>query len=192
MLTHKYFLCLKILTGFLGLVLTVSSCSTAKKTAASKTRGTDTEESEKNSFAEKKMLQSKYATLLDVPVSEISNFKLYAFIDEWMNVPYKYAGKSKSGIDCSGFCSVLYRNVYGKNISGTASEIFAQCNEVNSKNLKEGDFVFFKINTMQASHVGIYLANNKFLHASTQKGVIISDLNEAYYKKYFFKGGRII
>jgi len=50
--------------------------------------------------------------------------------------------------------------------------------------------VFFKIESKNVSHVGVYLMNNKFVHASTKKGVIISDLNEPYYQKYFFTGGR--
>ncbi len=57
--------------------------------------------------------------------------------------------------------------------------------------LKEGDFVFIKIRKGQISHVGIYLGNNKFAHASVKTGVIISDLDEPYYKKYFYRGGRI-
>jgi lipoprotein Spr len=57
--------------------------------------------------------------------------------------------------------------------------------------LKEGDLVFFKIKQKRISHVGVYVGNNKFAHASVQNGVIISDLDEPYYKMYFYKGGRV-
>jgi lipoprotein Spr len=57
--------------------------------------------------------------------------------------------------------------------------------------MEEGDLVFFKIEGNQVSHIGVYLQNNKFVHATTKKGVIINDLDELYYKKYYFKSGRI-
>ena len=57
--------------------------------------------------------------------------------------------------------------------------------------MKEGDLVFFKIGQSTVSHVGVYLANDRFVHASTSSGVMISDLNEAYWKKYYAGGGRI-
>ena len=62
---------------------------------------------------------------------------------------------------------------------------------VNHRNLREGDLIFFKINNRNVSHVGIYISNNKFVHASTSRGVIINDLDEAYYKRNFAFGGRV-
>lgn len=63
--------------------------------------------------------------------------------------------------------------------------------KVPKEELKDGDIVFFKINGNKISHVGIYIGDNKFIHASTKRGVVINDLNEVYYKKYFYTGGRI-
>lgn len=57
--------------------------------------------------------------------------------------------------------------------------------------MKEGDIVFFKIRQSEVSHVGLYLGNDKFIHSSTSNGVIISDLKEEYYQKYFWGGGRL-
>ena len=76
-------------------------------------------------------------------------------------------------------------------MSGSSAEIFKACSPVDRGRLQEGDLVFFKINSSQISHVGVYLANENFVHATLQSGVIISSLNEAYYSKYFFKGGRL-
>ena len=135
-------------------------------------------------------IQVKYGTQLNVAPKEIENEKLYSFIDEWYATPYKYAGTDKTGIDCSGFTSKLYETVYLKKISRASRDIYATSVEVKKEDLKEGDFVFFKIESKNVSHVGVYLMNNKFVHASTKKGVIISDLNEPYYQKYFFTGGR--
>lgn len=140
--------------------------------------------------SENSAIKVKYATQLNVAPREIENEKLYSFIDEWYATPYKYAGSDKSGIDCSGFTSKLYETVYLKKISRASRDLYATSVEVKKENLKEGDFVFFKIESKNVSHVGVYLMNNKFVHASTKKGVIISDLNETYYQKYFFIGGR--
>ena len=58
--------------------------------------------------------------------------------------------------------------------------------------LKEGDLVFFKIKSRSITHIGIYLGDNRFAHASSSRGVVISNLNEPYYSRYFYKGGRIL
>lgn len=141
-----------------------------------------------NSFQE---LKKKYAKILRVDELENAEIPLYAFIEEWSGVTYQYGGKSKQGIDCSGFASLLYKSIYNIDISGSSENIFDKCNELSKENLQEGDFVFFKIESNKISHVGIYLKNDKFVHATTKVGVIISDLNEVYYKKYYFKGGRL-
>jgi lipoprotein Spr len=62
---------------------------------------------------------------------------------------------------------------------------------VSREELKEGDLVFFKINSRSITHVGIYLGNNRFAHASSSRGVVLSNLDEPYYKRYFYKGGRL-
>ena len=141
-------------------------------------------------------LEEKYARMLGVSKDKISNKKLYAFVDEWYGVKYKYAGNSKKGIDCSGLAALLEKNVFGKEISGPASLIYSKCEKIEGKELKEGDLVFFIISSKpnakegQVSHMGVYLQNNKFVHATTKAGVMINDLAEEYYKKYFVGGGR--
>jgi len=117
---------------------------------------------------------------------------LYEFIAEWYGVPYKYGECSKNGIDCSGFVNLLYQKVYHKTLERNSNDIFQkQCKKINKNGLKEGDLVFFKIDSKEISHVGVYLRNNKFVHASTKKGVMISDLNEPYFQKHFYAFGRL-
>lgn len=137
------------------------------------------------------LLRKKYSGILGIPEGEIANMTLYRFIDDWYGVPYKYGGKSKTGVDCSGFTAQLYTNVYRKTIPCSANGIYEISKNIPEKKLEEGDLVFFKINTEKVSHVGVYLRNRKFVHASSKNGVIISSLDEAYYKKHFFKGGKI-
>ncbi len=136
-------------------------------------------------------LKKKYAEKLGVSESAITNQKLYQFINEWYGVPYKYAGKDKGGIDCSGLASTLYNRVYQKKISPTTKILIDEVKKISVSNLKEGDLVFFNIDSKNVSHVGVYLQNNKFVHASSKKGVMISDLNEPYFKKYFMSAGRV-
>lgn len=166
------------------LSLFTSSCRSNKNFASTEKRTEEKSGSTKN-------IEKKYAALLSVTENNISNTALYSFIDEWYGVPYKYGGKDKKGIDCSNFTSTLYKNIYHKALTGSSSSIFTQCKEVPKKDLKEGDLVFFKIEKDDISHIGIYLQNNKFVHATTKKGVMINDLDEAYYKKYFYKAGRL-
>src|SRR5688572_27253760 len=82
-------------------------------------------------------LKKKYAGLLGVPESEITNVNLYRFIDEWYGTPYKYGGKSKSGVDCSGFVSALYGQVYQKTIGGSAHTLYEKSNSIPEKKLEE-------------------------------------------------------
>ncbi len=136
-------------------------------------------------------IKKEYATKLNVGESDIKNEKLYKFIDDWYAAPYKYGGKDRNGIDCSGFAGVLYSTIYNKNVAASSRAIYEETKRVNAVDLKEGDLVFFIINGKNVSHVGVYLQHNKFVHASTHKGVIISDLDEPYYKKYYTGAGRI-
>lgn len=136
-------------------------------------------------------IRKQYALKLGVSESDIKNESLYKFINEWSGVPYKYAGKDKHGIDCSGLTSTLYLNVYKKTISSSTKALVGEVKKIKESDLKEGDLVFFITNEKSISHVGVYLQNNKFVHASTKRGVMISDLTEPYFKKTYACSGRV-
>lgn len=136
-------------------------------------------------------IENFYANHQIQPDSACSPY-LYYQVYDWLGTRYKYAGNTKKGIDCSGFVCEMYRNTYCIHLSGGSKDLWPSVKPIEKNELQEGDILFFKIRRGQISHVGVYLGNNKFAHASVQSGVIISDLNEAYYKKYFFKGGRIL
>lgn len=130
----------------------------------------------------------KYATILDIEVEKLTNRKLIDFVDQWWGVPYRIGGTTKSGIDCSGFVRGLVSETYGFSLPRSSREQAQYCKRVEKTQVKEGDLVFFS-SGRHISHVGLYLANNKFVHASTSMGVIISDLDEPYWKrKYAFAG----
>ncbi len=133
-------------------------------------------------------LQIKYALLLDTELEQIQNINLYYGIDEWLGTRYRLGGSAKTGIDCSALVQILYVTQYGINLPRTAREQYDATLRISRTNLKEGDLVFF--NTQGGvSHVGIYLQNNKFVHASSS-GVTISDLFDSYWEKRFIGVGR--
>ncbi|MBS1783342.1 MAG: C40 family peptidase [Bacteroidetes bacterium] len=138
-------------------------------------------------------LQKRYAALLDVVPYAISNFPLYEFIDRWYGVRYQLGGSNLNGIDCSAFVQRLYEQVFCANLVRTAMEQFHNCRLLkDTANLKEGDLVFFHTRgRKRITHVGIYLANGFFVHASSSQGVMISSLREQYWSRYFAGGGKV-
>lgn len=134
-------------------------------------------------------LQFRYSILLNTEVESLANLSLYKLIDDWWGAPYRIGGLTKNGVDCSAFVQNLMNSVYEEPLPRTAHEQKALCREIAKEELREGDLVFF--NTRGGvSHVGVYLHNNKFVHASTSGGVMISDLGEPYWQKRFIAGGR--
>ncbi len=127
-----------------------------------------------------------------LPINQASNITLFETFLDWRGTHYRYGGSSKSGIDCSGFATVMYKNAFNIDLAASAADIFAkQCTPVTKEQLSEGDLVFFKIGSSRISHVGVYLGDGKFAHASTRRGVIISRLEEDYYRRYFYSGGMV-
>ena len=131
-----------------------------------------------------------YSNRLGYEINHIDEPRLFETVSRWIGTPYKYGGDSRHGIDCSGFAGLVYRTVYDRHLEGGSAQIYPKTTPVDRKDLHEGDLVFFKIYSSRISHVGVYLGQNKFAHASVQLGVIVSDLDEPYYDKRFFKGGR--
>jgi lipoprotein Spr len=133
-------------------------------------------------------VQIKYALLLDTEVEQIQNVNLYSGIDQWLGTRYRLGGCTKDGIDCSALVQILYVTNFGINLPRTAREQYDATKRISRTDLKEGDLVFF--NTQGGvSHVGVYLQNNKFVHASSG-GVTISDLFEPYWERRFIGVGR--
>jgi len=97
------------------------------------------------------------------------------------------------GTDCSGFVGAVYRTVYNKNLARNSADMLRlNCRSISRQNLREGDLVFFATGlTRRVSHVGIYLKDGKFAHASSSKGVIISNLSETYYQRRWVSGGSV-
>ena len=136
-------------------------------------------------------IKERYASLLNVKEKELGNENLYRFIDNWIGVPHRTGGMDKKGVDCSGFTTLLEKEVYDRDLPRTARSMAEDVKRKYEQDLQEGDLVFFDFDGQKFSHVGVYLHNNKFVHASTSKGVIISDLKDPWYYKYFSRAGSV-
>ncbi len=176
--------------GFLVFMafLMVSCGSLRKQPSSHSAKGRMTEK-EKD-----QQLISKYEQIIGEPINMQKSLALYKAIDAWMNTPYKYGSSvCREGTDCSGFVFSIYRDVYHITLDRSSEDqLKKDVRRIGKSKLKEGDLVFFKIEDgKKVSHVGIYLGNEKFVHASTKTGVCINGLDEKYYKEHFRTGGRV-
>lgn len=160
---------LKNILYLMVLVAFFSSCGTRKYTVKSDTKASKAADAMAN-------LKSK---------------QLYRFITDWTGVRYRFGGLDKSGIDCSGFAFLLEKEIYGVTLPRISRD---QANAIRRKdvdNLKEGDLVFFSFGGSDVDHVGVYLNNGFFVHASTTRGVIVDDLTLPAYQKVLVKSGSV-
>lgn len=117
--------------------------------------------------------------------------RLQSVSDPWIGTRYRSGGNGDGGFDCSGFVNRVYR-AFGVALSGRSSPSYwTQGEAVDEDELQPGDLVFFSDHTRRIGHVGIYLENGTFVHASVQSGVIVSAIEERYYRRRY-KGARRI
>lgn len=119
--------------------------------------------------------------------------KMLMEIIKYLNTPYKYGGNSTSGIDCSAFTKTVFHNVLSLDLNRSARDQFKQGIEIdNREDLKFGDLVFFNTRRrVKPGHVGIYIGDDLFAHASSRNGVIVSSMDQDYYSRRFMGGRRI-
>jgi lipoprotein Spr/probable lipoprotein NlpC len=124
-------------------------------------------------------------------LSEIEK-KLYDEFRRWQGTPYVHGGNNTKGIDCSGFVIKIYEKLFGILLPRDTIQQATMGIFVPKDRLQVGDLVFFSQYSRKINHVGIYLKNGKFIHASTSKGVMISRLDIAYWQNAYHAARRII
>lgn len=133
--------------------------------------------------------------LYGVRLTSDDNIFLYNEGAKWLGVPHRMGGGTKKGVDCSGFVTIIYREIYGKQLARSSADMLNKnCTKVSRSKLKEGDLVFFRTGSGSKkipNHVGIYLKNGRFIHTSTSKGVMVSSLSDPYYTRSWITGGRV-
>ena len=106
-----------------------------------------------------------------------------------VGVPYRYGGSSETGFDCSGLVQYAYANA-GRKLPRTTSDLWRQTRPVSVNQLEVGDLLFFDIEG-KVAHVGIYVGRGRFVHApSSGREVTVADLDSAFYRDAFIRGGR--
>ena len=121
-----------------------------------------------------------------------SNQRMMDVILGYIGTPYQYGGESKSGIDCSAFSQQVFDQAAQIKLPRTTRDQIHQGTAVTRESLKFGDLIFFNTTGTNPSHVGIYIGDDLFAHASEAYGVTISSLESTYFKKRFTEARRII
>ena len=132
---------------------------------------------------------------LDIKLGRHDNKKLYKELKRWLGTPYAYAEHTcGEGTDCSGLVMEVFLEVYGVKVHRNSAKMLEEnCRIIDLDDLREGDLVFFCTNgDDRVSHVGIYLKESKFVHASSSRGVAVDDLRQNYYATHFHAAGRVI
>ena len=124
------------------------------------------------------------------PITSTDNIMMDE-IESWMGTPYVYGGESRSGVDCSAFTQSVYQSV-NISIPRTASQQSAASENVNPPDLQFGDLIFFNTSGSGISHVGIYIGNGFFAHASSSRGVVKESLAKQYYSDRIVSVGRFM
>ncbi len=119
------------------------------------------------------------------------NQSLYNFYKNWQGTPYEFGGESKDGIDCSAFTQRAYEESFEISLPRTTDLQSKIGLQIDKNQLEMGDLIFFKT-SYNDRHVGIYIQNGMFMHASTKEGVTISSLNNDYFIKHYWKSKRLI
>jgi lipoprotein Spr len=118
--------------------------------------------------------------------------KMMDAILAWLGTPYDYGGESKSGTDCSGFTMQIFKEGAGMDLPRTTEEQVKLGSAVSKEDLKFGDLIFFNTTGENPSHVGIYIGDDMFAHASVSFGVTLSSMYSSYYKKRYTEARRVI
>lgn len=143
-------------------------------------------------------------TSLSTPKKNISSYKnsktyqninisqaLLNHYKEWEGVQYKYGGNTKNGIDCSFFVKDSF-NTLNKRLPRTTKYQVKSGIPIKKSDLQMGDLVFFITSKKGTRHVGVYLEDGDFMHVSTSRGVMISNLDNPYWRKHYWKSRRVL
>jgi len=124
--------------------------------------------------------------------SKIDKAKMGKIIDSYLGAPYQFGGKTKTGIDCSGLVVQVYKQYAGFNLPHDTKKLYRLVKHIDRDDLVYGDLVFFSDGWFSISHVGIYVGDGKFVHSTKGFGVIVSSLDEDYYRKRYRGARRVI
>lgn len=143
----------------------------------------------------KKKLTSRPAptsTYSNLTPKNIDRDQVLLDVVSFIGTPYVFGGSDKKGIDCSGFACQVYNSAVNKKLPRSTKEQYRVGEKVDKGDLQFGDLVFFSTAGNSPSHVGIYIEDDLFAHASMSYGVTISSLDSSYYRKRFIGARRVV
>lgn len=174
----------KILPIVIVLSLFLASCSSSVRFRTDKSGSSNKIYTERNNNDNHNAAQRT----IEYPSDDLA-LRIINEAESWIGVPYKYGGEDRLGADCSGFVWNVFSSI-GFALPRTAHQQYQFAMPINRNELRTSDLIFFS-NDPTVDHVGIYVGNNNFIHASTSKGVIISSLSQNYYSARIRGFGRI-
>jgi cell wall-associated NlpC family hydrolase len=132
------------------------------------------------------------AVIEDAPASKVDPLEMGRIIDRYLGKPYAGKGETQKGYDCSEFVCAIYEEYASIHLPRTTENLYKAGRPIKPGDLAFGDLVFFDTGGRGVSHVGIYVGFDEFVHASTSNGVMISNLNEDYYRKRYLGSRRVM
>ena len=166
------------------IAFTIASCSTNSKISKQTTN-------KHISIKEIEETEAKGKIEVQKPKKKISiKHKLETHYNQYKAVPYKYGGTSIKGFDCSGFVQFTYKNIFNISLPRTTRLMLNEGTAIKKTQLRIGDLVIFRT-SKRYRHVGIFMGDNQFMHVSTKKGLMKSNLNNPYWLKHYLTSRRI-
>lgn len=165
----------------------VTGCGSSKKTSRHPGKPTDSMQAYKKKHHKVRTVEIGKAAPTEVADALVTEART------WLGVPYVYGGTTRDGADCSGFLVTLYHDVTGLAIPRTTKKQEEQFVALNWDDVAVGDVLFFssKRSGGKVAHVGMYVGNNRMIHASSSRGVVEDDLTLNYYQTHFRGAGRV-
>jgi cell wall-associated NlpC family hydrolase len=176
--TYKIFYCFKS-SGFFKLIVMTAVCLIVGCAAAPKPAGVTPPAATPSRVTKRPAVDT-----------EIEK-RLRQVYRRWQGTRHRLGGSGRQGIDCSGFVRVVYRDVFNIELPRSTRLQVRSGQAVSYKNLRAGDLVFFRPPSYPR-HVGIYLGGSEFVHASKNKGVTVSKIDQTYWGKYYWTARRIL
>ncbi|MCG3461248.1 bifunctional murein DD-endopeptidase/murein LD-carboxypeptidase [Xenorhabdus bovienii] len=176
---------LRLIPAILAAVV-LTACSSPDSQMRSKKTDTHAVNSQKHFLLQAS--QDEFETLVKNLDTKSKILNQYA---DWKGVAYRLGGNTKRGIDCSAFVQRTFHDQFDIDLPRSTSEQQKIGQTVNRSKLRAGDLVLFKTG-IYMRHVGIYIGNNQFVHASTSNGVIVSKLTDTYWTKRYYGARRVL
>ena len=185
------------------IIFILSSCYPLEKTTRSKhyrqnspkISETSQEKPKKKNTRSKSSNKTETKQIQKLSIRSLSSNQkpIDLFLNKWIGVPYQYGGTNEKGIDCSALTGAFYHEIFEIELSRTAAQQYSQGRFVKKNYLRKGDLVFFDLDNdkFTIDHVGVFLDDGKFVHASTTKGVTVSELDDSYYSDNYIGARRI-